>query len=126
MTEEVVIEGADVVVPEVETVKEQPGARVSAVAQEAEKLAKTVAKAVLVTAQELTNVMVVRLDAEMRHDMGILIQSGAARNRHEALEYLLKEGIKAKRPLFEKIEQTQARVVALREQLRTMRTVQLG
>ena len=138
MNEEVTIEG-DVIEPdpapssevdvnvELEEAKAKSDHRETAqafraVLDETAKLFAALGEAVAVTAQDVTHRMVIRVDDETRHHLDLLAQLDAVDTREEAATYLMEEGIKAKRPLFERIERTNERIAALRSSLKTLAT----
>jgi len=84
------------------------------------KLLNLLGGAVSVTFQELSNRLLVRLDPETRRRLDLLVECGAAQDRQEALRFLVAEGIKANRPLFERVEHANAQVASLRTQLRAL------
>jgi hypothetical protein len=91
-----------------------------AVLDETAKLFAALGEAVAVTAQDVTHRIVIRADDETRHHLDLLVQLDAVDTREDAATYLLQEGIKAKQPLFEKIERTNERIAALRSTLKTL------
>lgn len=103
---------------------ESPTPGFGSVLEETAKLFELMGRAIVTTAQELTNQMVVPVDKETRQCMDLLIQTGAVKTRTEAATFLLNEGIKANSPLFEKIVRTNAQINSLREQLRSVAQVQ--
>jgi hypothetical protein len=90
------------------------------VLEETTKLFEVFGRAIVTTTQDITNLVVVHADEDMRRRMDLLIQSDVAKNRSEAAEFLMAEGIAAKRPFFEKVERTKAQISALEEQLRSL------
>lgn len=84
------------------------------------KLFNLLGSAVSVTFQELTNRLLVCLDHETRRRLDLLVEYGAAQDRQEAVRFLIAEGIKANRPLFERVEHANAQVASLRTQLRAL------
>lgn len=112
MTEEQVIQ--------VEVVETQEPSPTQAVLDEAVKFVEVLGTALVNTAQDVTNLMLVKVDAETRHYMDMLVATGAAKNRTQAANALLQEGVDAKLPLFEKIERTHEQITALKSQLRSL------
>ncbi len=90
------------------------------VLEETAKLFELFGKAIVTTTQDITNLIVVHADEDMRHRMDLLVQSDVVKSRSEAAEFLMAEGVKAKRPFFEKVERTKAQISALEEQLRSL------
>ncbi len=84
------------------------------------KLFKLSGKAVSVTFQIMTNRLLVQLDHETRRQLDLLVESGAAQDRHEAVLFLLSEGIKANHAIFDKVERANAQITSLQTQLRSL------
>ena len=76
--------------------------------------------AVSMTFQVATNRLLVHLDHETCRQLDVLVESGAAQDRHEAVLFLLSEGIKANRAIFKKVERANAQITSLQTQLRTL------
>lgn len=91
-----------------------------AIRAETIKLFKLLGRAASMTFQVATNRLLVRLDHETRRHLDLLVESGAAQDRHEAVLFLLSEGIKANRAIFEKVERANAQITSLQKQLRTL------
>ena len=84
------------------------------------KLFKLSSRAASMTFQAVTNRLLVHLDHETCRQLDLLVESGAAQDRHEAILLLLSEGIKANRAIFEKVERANAQITSLQTQLRTL------
>jgi hypothetical protein len=80
----------------------------------AESWAQTFGKAF----ENLTGLMVIRTDSDLRQKLDLLVESGAVKSRAEALKVLYEAGMDKKRKIFEKAETTKAQVEALKAQLR--------
>jgi len=80
----------------------------------AESWAQTFGKAF----ENLTGLMVIHTDSDLRQKLDLLVESGAVKSRAEALKVLYEAGMDKKRKIFEKAEATRAQVEALKEQLR--------
>ena len=89
-------------------------------------LLQSLGRAVVHTVQDVTQLMVVRTDAEMREKLDLLVDAGVVKSRRAGARTLIKEGLEAKQPLFSEIERTQARIAALKGQLRSLVTVKAG
>ena len=108
---------------ETSTTKEKPSetaAGFNEMKAETVKLFNLLGSAMSVTFQELSNRLLVRLDHETRRRLDLLVECGAAQDRQEAVRFLVAEGIKANRPLFERVEHANAQVASLRTQLRAL------
>ncbi len=84
---------------------------------ETAKLFGLLGRAVSVTFQEVTNRLPIHLDHEIRRHLDMLVESGAAQDRQEAVTFLISEGIKANRALFERVEQAHVQITSLHTQL---------
>lgn len=100
--------------------KTQVGLSFDQFLREAGQIALTVARAAGKAAEDLTGLMVIRVDPEMRARMDDLVEAGLAKNRSEAALNLLRDGIRANQSVFEQVEKTRARIDALRSQLRDL------
>lgn len=87
---------------------------------ETAKLFRLLGRAVSVTLQETTNRLLIRLDHETRRHLDMLVESGAVQDRQEAVIFLISEGIKSNRPLFDRVENANAQITSLQTQLRTL------
>lgn len=114
MTEEQVIE-----VEVVESTEPQPSSA-QAIVDEAVKFVEVLGTALANTAQDVSNLMVVKVDKDTRRYMDMLVATGAVKNRTQAANALLEEGVEAKRDLFEKIERTHEQIQALKSQMRSL------
>ncbi|MCP4539033.1 MAG: hypothetical protein GY832_18010 [Chloroflexi bacterium] len=87
---------------------------------ETTKLFGLVGRAVSVTFQELTNRLLIQLDHETRRHLDMLVESGAAQDRQEAVIFLISEGVKVNHQLFERVENANAQITSLQTQLRAL------
>lgn len=127
MTEETVVtEGT----PAAETPPEQPtaaaagaetSAQLTAVLDETVGLLGALGRALVTAAQDVTQRLLLPVDAETRQQLDLLVTAGVSKSRTEAAGMLIAEGLKAKAPLFERIERTQVQIAALKEQLRAFK-----
>ena len=90
------------------------------VVDETVKLLESLGKALVTTAQDLSSLMVIKVDQDTRERLDMLVDAGVAQSRREAATSLINKGIAASSPLFEKIERTQAQVAALKAQMRSI------
>lgn len=88
------------------------------VVDETVKLFTTLGKAVLNTAQDVSNLMVIKVDKNTREHLDIMVDAGVARNRRDAASSLIGSGIKAEGELFDRITKTRAQIDELRQQIR--------
>jgi hypothetical protein len=93
---------------------------VTTVVSEAAKFLDTLGRAMCTVAQDLTNLMVIQVDADTRRQLDVVVNSGAVRSRREAAVALLHDGIEAQQATMERARQTQAQIQELRQQLRSL------
>jgi hypothetical protein len=108
---------------ETNTDKEKPSqatAGFDELRRETVKLFNLLGRAMSVTVQGITHRQLVHLDHEIRHHLDLLVESGAAQDRHEAVVFLINEGIEANRPLLKKIERANAQITSLQMQLHAL------
>ena len=84
------------------------------------KLFNLLGSAVSITFQEITNRLPMYMDPETRYHLDQLVEHGVAQNRQEAVKFLIAEGVKANRSLFDKIEHANTQIKSLRTQFRTL------
>lgn len=70
--------------------------------------------------EDMTGLMLVRADEQMREKLDMLVESGAAKTRAEALKFLFLAGMEKKKKLFEQIDTTRSQIEALKNQLRDL------
>jgi hypothetical protein len=115
MSEEKVIE-----VEVVETVEEAEPSPLTVIVQEAAKLFESLGKALVTTAQDVSNLIIVPVDKVTREQLDMLVETGAAASRRDVVVGLLKEGLQSREHVFGKIEATRAQIAALKQQLRSV------
>ncbi len=93
---------------------------VVAVVNETVKFVDALGKAIVVAAQDISNLVVIKVDGKTREQLDMLVDAGAAKSRRDAATRLLAEGIRAKSETFDRIQQTRAQINELREQVRAM------
>lgn len=59
----------------------------------------------------------VRVNDEVLKHLEMLVESGICRSRSSAATFMIREGIKANGPLFERISEVAEQIAALRERL---------
>jgi hypothetical protein len=69
-------------------------------------------------AEDLTGLMLIHADKPLRTKLDILVESGAVKNRREALEMLIKSGEVQKSRIFDQIEKTRSEIEALKKGLK--------
>jgi hypothetical protein len=87
---------------------------------EAARMFKLLGKVIRITAEDISNLMILRMDQDMREHLDMLVEAGAAPDRPAAAATLMAAGIQAKRPLFEKINQTRAQITILEARMRSL------
>ncbi len=76
--------------------------------------AQTVGKA----AEDLTGLMIVRTDLDLRQKLDLLVESGAVKTRAEALKLMVQSGLKKNEKVMEQVEATREKINQLRQQLK--------
>jgi hypothetical protein len=109
--------------PEVE-VKDKPASSMSdainAVVNETVKLVDSLGRALVTTAEDVSSLMVIKVDAETREHLDLLVEGGLASNRRQAAKKLIHEGLEMKEETFERIRRTKTQIVELRKQMRNL------
>ncbi len=104
--------------------KEAPGGTeptvFESIVKETVKAVESLSKAIVNVAQDSSEMLVVNVDAETRKQLDMLVKSGVASSRREAASMLIREGLKEKGRLFDKIERTNAQIAELRKQLQSL------
>ncbi|MGC9520509.1 MAG: hypothetical protein ACP5HG_01340 [Anaerolineae bacterium] len=110
-------------VPEAEIVDDQACRltdAVDSVVNETAKLFDALGRALVITAQDVSNLMVIKVDRDMREHLDLMVDAGVAKNRHDAVTSLIHEGIRAKSVTFERIRRTKRQIAELRQQMRSL------
>ncbi len=71
-------------------------------------------------AEDVTGLMLIRADKPLRARLDMLVGSGAAKTRYQALELLIKAGEVQKSRVFEQIEKTRSEIAALKKGLKDL------
>ncbi len=71
-------------------------------------------------AENITGLMVLPVDKNLRGKMDELVEAGVVKSRGEAALSLLGDGIASNQSVYEEVEKARARITALRSQLRDM------
>ncbi|MEA3309064.1 MAG: hypothetical protein U9Q70_06090 [Chloroflexota bacterium] len=79
-------------------------------------------RATATKAEELSSLMLVRIDTETRTRIDQLITAGVVENRRQGAEFLLTAGVQAKEQLFKQVAATEDKIHALHQQLRSLVT----
>ena len=90
------------------------------VANETARFFDSLGRAVAMTAQDFTKLMIIHVDDETRERLDLLVDAEIAKNRHEAAVAMLKEGIEAEDPLFDRIRRTKSRIAELQKQMQSL------
>ncbi len=98
---------------------------VVAVVDETVKLVEALGKAFVITMQDVSNLMVIKVDADTREHLDLLVDTGVANSRAKAAVSLIEEGIKGKSETLAKVRRTQAQISELRQQMRSLVKVQI-
>ncbi len=86
--------------------------------QEVGQLALAAGRAAGKAAEDLTGLMVLQTNADLRARMDDLVEAGLAKNRGDAALTLLRDGIASNQNIYQQVEKTRARIASLRSQLR--------
>ncbi len=89
-----------------------------AVLDGAVNLLENLGEALVKSAQDLSQLMVVRVDEDTREHLDMLVEADVVKTRREGISYLVAVGIKAKSEAFSHIVAARERISALRAQLR--------
>ena len=81
-------------------------------------LLENLGEALVKSAQDLSQLMVIRVDEDTRDRLDMLVEAEVVKTRREGVSYLLEAGIKAKSEAFTRITAARERITALRTQLR--------
>ena len=109
--------------PEVEikdTTMEDIEAALHAVVGETVKLLESLGKVMVRSAQDISKLMVIKVEDSMREQLDTLVDAGLADNRRAAATTMLEEGIKAKNADFERIRKTKVEIEQLRKQMQSL------
>jgi hypothetical protein len=90
------------------------------VVNETVKLVSTLGKTLVEAAEDASNLMVVKVDADTRAHLDLMVNVGIAKNRCKAASLLIQEGITAESATFAKIQQTHKRITELQQQMRSL------
>ena len=93
---------------------------IAIVIDETVKLFDSLGKALVTTLQDVSNLMIVKVDADTREHLDLLVDAGAAKNRCKAATQLIEEGISLTETTFDKIRRTQVQISELRQQMRSL------
>lgn len=81
-------------------------------------LLENLGEALVKSAQDLSQLMVIRVDEDTRDRLDMLVEAEVVKTRREGVSYLLEAGFKAKSEAFTRIAAARERITALRTQLR--------
>ena len=93
---------------------------IHAVVGETVKLLESLGKALGKTVQDASNLMLIKVDNQIRDHLDTLVESGLSKNRHTAVSSMIEVGIKSKGTDFEKIQQTKEEIEELRKQMQSL------
>ena len=122
MNEEKMVDVEVVESPETEAAPESAGVTLSfnKIVDETAKAMDLLGKALIKTAQDVSNLMVVPVDKVTRAQLDLLVEAGVAETRTKAATSLLKESVQSRQEIFEKVEKTRAQITALKDQLQSL------
>ena len=90
---------------------------IDAVFAETTKFLKSLGKAVAATIQDMPDLMMVKVDKDIREKLDALVEAGIVENRREAAKSLIAEGLKNRTSVFDKIKETKVQITELRQQM---------
>lgn len=93
---------------------------VSTVVDETVKLFDSLGKALIATLEDVSNLMVIKVNSDTREHLDLLVDAGVATNRRKAATQLIEEGVNATETTFDKIRRTQAQIGELRQQVQSL------
>ena len=122
MNEEKMVDVEVVETPEAEAAEECTDSMPSLtkIVDETAKVMEALGKALIKTAQDVSNLMVVSVDKITRAQLDLLVEAGVAETRSKAAASLLKESVQNRQEIFEKVEKTRAQIASLKEQLHSL------
>ena len=82
-------------------------------------IGRTLEENVRTALQGRGNVLMVRINDETLRHIDTLVQAGLFKARSEAAAYLLHEGIRSKREVFDRVSATASEISRLRDEMRT-------
>jgi len=93
---------------------------IAVVVDETVKLFDSLGKALVTTLQDVSNLMIIKVDAGTREHLDLLVDAGVAKSRGKAAAQLIEEGINATEVTFDRIRRTRAQISELRQQMRSL------
>ena len=93
---------------------------IAVVVDETVKLFDSLGKALVTTLQDVSNLMIINVDAGTRERLDLLVDAGVAKSRGKAAAQLIEEGINATEVTFDRIRRTRAQISELRQQMRSL------
>ncbi len=122
MNEEKVVDVEVVEAPEAEAAPKSVSVTLplNKIVDETAKVMEALGKALIKTAQDVSNLMVVPVDKVTRAQLDLLVEAGVAPTRTKAAASLLKESVQSRQEIFEKVEKTRAQIESLKQQLHSL------
>ncbi len=122
MNEEKVVDVEVVETPEAEAAPKSVNVTLplNKIFDETAKVMESLGKALIKTAQDVSNLMVVPVDKVTRAQLDLLVEAGVAETRTKAAASLLKETVESRKEIFDKIEKTRSQIDTLKQQLHTL------
>ena len=93
---------------------------IAVVVDETVKLFDSLGKALVTTLQDVSTLMIIKVDAGTRERLDLLVDAGVAKSRGKAAAQLIEEGINATEVTFDRIRRTRAQISELRRQMRSL------
>jgi len=92
----------------------------------ANKTAESIKKAIDRALSSRNTVLTIRVNDDSNEKINRLVESGLFKTRSESAAFLIMEGIKAQRALFDKIEGKIKRMEKIREELKSIVSEEIG
>jgi hypothetical protein len=97
---------------------------ITVIVDETVKLFDSLGKALVTTMQDVSNLMIIKVNADTREHLDLLVDAGVAQSRGKAATQLIEQGITATEITFDRIRSTQARITELHRQMRSLVKIQ--
>ena len=97
---------------------------IAVVVDETVKVIDSLGRALVTTLQDISSLMIIKVDAGTREHLDLLVDAGVAKSRGKAASQLIEEGINATEATFDRIRRTRAQIGELRRQMRSLVKIQ--
>jgi len=97
---------------------------IAVVVDETVKVIDSLGRALVTTLQDVSSLMIIKVDVDTREHLDLLVDAGVAKSRGKAASQLIEEGINATEVTFDRIRRTRAQIGELRRQMRSLVKIQ--